>query len=681
MLKKVIVSESQKNEILNLHHILNEEDGTFTIEGSVVDNANTTPIVYAKLTLKQNDTVLKNTQSDFDGKFKFDGLSSGSYTIVISAKNEGYTDKTEEVIINNQNLIDLTFKLEKLRELQEVVVGVQPITLMDFNFFKSDGTPVNDVKLILKKPLTNNVVAEVSTTNGKIQTGFYKYGQLVEKDKEQVIDTSTQDSIFYFPEKVSNCSDKKKLVIEVQSKYQKVKKKIEFCLKTATYDVSVEKVDKADEKSTVYNFKPKEGINFVRYPDTKESNIFNITLLEPTLSCTFKTIDSNKKPIPNVSLTLWGDKEKTIPVGTLQTNEVGESTVNINTSELDTLLEDSEDTKVKIYVDSQKDKFKSSEDSFNLRVGKQNEVEIKLQGKKPPKEPKPMSLRLCKKEIRTYYRTYIKTIKKKDTIESAGGEDYITEKKEQVKWCYINYQKKYSDRYEKAIRRLRNTATNYDVFELNFTLEQQRDIYKENRQMRINNTIRKVIFEQNEKKQSLIAETKIIKNRLGYIVENSNKYNLKNNLLKESNNLVKKGYDRNIVKESFIDIMTSMKDPSTFLTDVKNKLGQKIADTVKDKQQEHEMIMGAFGELDPSVVERAFKENKTDELSDIISKKAIENYKTQFGDGGIMGSIIASVDENKFKTEVSKLLQTAIDQVSSEMGEKMQDTVSDDETE
>jgi hypothetical protein len=314
-------------------------------------------------------------------------------------------------------------------------------------------------------------------------------------------------------------------------------------------------------------------------------------------------------------------------------------------------------------------------------VGKQNEVEIKLQGKKPPKEPKPMSLRLCKKEIRTYYRTYIKTIKKKDTIESAGGEDYITEKKEQVKWCYINYQKKYSDRYEKAIRRLRNTATNYDVFELNFTLEQQRDIYKENRQMRINNTIRKVIFEQNEKKQSLIAETKIIKNRLGYIVENSNKYNLKNNLLKESNNLVKKGYDRNIVKESFIDIMTSMKDPSTFLTDVKNKLGQKIADTVKDKQQEHEMIMGAFGELDPSVVERAFKENKTDELSDIISKKAIENYKTQFGDGGIMGSIIASVDENKFKTEVSKLLQTAIDQVSSEMGEKMQDTVSDDETE
>ena len=119
MLKKVIVSESQKNEILNLHQIINEENGTFTIEGSVVDNDNTTPIVYAKLTLKQNDTVLKNTQTDFDGKFKFDGLSSGTYTIVISAKNEGYTDKTEEVTINNQNLIDLGVKFISIKDLQK----------------------------------------------------------------------------------------------------------------------------------------------------------------------------------------------------------------------------------------------------------------------------------------------------------------------------------------------------------------------------------------------------------------------------------------------------------------------------------------------------------------------------------------------------------------------------------
>jgi len=46
-----------------------------------------------------------------------------------------------------------------------------------------------------------------------------------------------------------------------------------------------------------------------------------------------------------------------------------------------------------------------------------------------------------------------------------------------------------------------------------------------------------------------------------------------------------------------------------------------------------------------------------------------------------MGSMIASVDENRFKTEVSKLLQTAIDQMNSDMFEIMQDTVSDDETE
>ena len=122
--------------------------------------------------------------------------------------------------------------------------------------------------------------------------------------------------------------------------------------------------------------------------------------------------------------------------------------------------------------------------------------------------------------------------------------------------------------------------------------------------------------------------------------------------------------------------MNTMKDSGKdFISDVKNQLGQKIADTVKDKQQEHEMILTAFKELDPQVVERAFKENRTDELSEIISKKALEDYKNQFGEGGIFGSIVASVDPNKFKTEVAKLVQTAIDAISTEMDSKVQDAV------
>ena len=163
---------------------------------------------------------------------------------------------------------------------------------------------------------------------------------------------------------------------------------------------------------------------------------------------------------------------------------------------------------------------------------------------------------------------------------------------------------------------------------------------------------------------------------LNFVLENSNRRNYRNNLLSESRKLIRNGYNRGFVKESFMDIMTGMKDPKTFLTDIKNQLGQKIADTVKDKQQEHELIIGAFNELDPSVIERAFKENKTEELSEIIATKALENYKTQFGEGGIMGSLVASVDLGKFKTEVSKLLQTAIDQMNTEMTDKIEKSAS-----
>jgi hypothetical protein len=232
------------------------------------------------------------------------------------------------------------------------------------------------------------------------------------------------------------------------------------------------------------------------------------------------------------------------------------------------------------------------------------------------------------------------------------------------------------------IKRLRNVMPKYNVLELTFPIETQRDIYKENYSMSINHSIRKVISEHSENKKSLIAEKKIIENRLFFILENSDIKNYRKDLIREGNNLVRKGYNKKFIRESFMDIMANMKDNAQdFLMDVKNQLGQKIADTVKDKQQEHEMILGAFNELDPAVIERAFKENKVDELSQIIAEKALENYKNQFGEGSIFGSMIASVDINKFKQEVSKLLQTAVDQINTEMADKVKDAVSDKETE
>lgn len=63
----------------------------------------------------------------------------------------------------------------------------------------------------------------------------------------------------------------------------------------------------------------------------------------------------------------------------------------------------------------------------------------------------------------------------------------------------------------------------------------------------------------------------------------------------------------------------------------------------------------------------------------MIAAKAMEGYKTQFGTEGISGLMIASVDENKFKQEVAKLIEPAIKDITTKMDEKfkqVQDAVS-----
>jgi phage-related minor tail protein len=120
-------------------------------------------------------------------------------------------------------------------------------------------------------------------------------------------------------------------------------------------------------------------------------------------------------------------------------------------------------------------------------------------------------------------------------------------------------------------------------------------------------------------------------------------------------------------------------DETNVLADIKTRLGQRIADQVKNKQEEHEMILSAFNELPEDMIERAIKENRVDELSTEVATKALENYKTQFGTEGLSGIMIASVDENKFKQEVAKLIEPAIKDITTKMDEKLkqvQDAVS-----
>jgi hypothetical protein len=238
----------------------------------------------------------------------------------------------------------------------------------------------------------------------------------------------------------------------------------------------------------------------------------------------------------------------------------------------------------------------------------------------------------------------------------------------------------YPNRFKKIINRLINVKNDLSFFQLTFTKDEIRDIYKESKTMSLNNSIRKVISETIETK----TEKTLIEERFNFSLIGINKKNItetKRTLRNERYKLINFGYNKELVRESFLDVMKGLygNDETNVLSDIKTRLGQRIADQVKNKQEEHEMILSAFNELPEDMIERAIKENRVDELSTEVATKALEIYKTQFGTEGLSGIMIASVDENKFKQEVAKLIEPAIKDITTKMDEKLkqvQDAVS-----
>jgi hypothetical protein len=268
----------------------------------------------------------------------------------------------------------------------------------------------------------------------------------------------------------------------------------------------------------------------------------------------------------------------------------------------------------------------------------------------------------------------------KDTIKELGGIEKIKESSNDVKNCYIKFREVYPKKINILTNRLINVQKDLDIFAISLSKDEIKDIYGESRTMSLKNTIRKVVSESVENK----TERTLIEERLKFSLSGINKRNLtesKKALRNERYRLINFGYDKELVRESFLDFMKGLyvNDETNVLSDIKTRLGQRIADQVKNKQEEHEMILSAFNELSEEMIERAIKENRVDELSTEIATKALEIYKTQFGTEGLSGIMIASVDENKFKQEVAKLIEPAIKEITTKMDEKLkqvQDAVS-----
>ena len=168
-----------------------------------------------------------------------------------------------------------------------------------------------------------------------------------------------------------------------------------------------------------------------------------------------------------------------------------------------------------------------------------------------------------------------------------------------------------------------------EAYEFGVRLENKNktNIYKD---MGLSRTINKVITEHAEKKRTLLQESKIINNRLKFIVENYN-LNLKserrlafNDLRNEKIKLISLGYNRQVVKESFIDVMkglfgSSGQDP---IVDFKKGLSEKLSAPIDLKV--------IANELDSAIIEEAFKtENPKDLILETILEKIKEKIDPQ----------------------------------------------------
>jgi hypothetical protein len=182
-----------------------------------------------------------------------------------------------------------------------------------------------------------------------------------------------------------------------------------------------------------------------------------------------------------------------------------------------------------------------------------------------------------------------------------------------------------------------------NFFELDGITENT-NIYKH---MELNKIIKKVVLKHDENVKSTMSESKIIKNRLNFILEDydldngSDKYFAIKTLKNEQKNLIKSGYNKDLVKENFIDVIKNLFNDGTVdvVEDVKKKLIDKIVSSID--------LKSIFNEIPSSTIESAL------------------NTKNP--------SIISGEVADKIRTKIDEKIKSVLDDVTSKMDKKIQD--------
>jgi hypothetical protein len=633
MLRKLILTETEKKQISSLHRLLNEDDGFATLQGYVKYNISKVPYSIVKLFqgVEPNEKLINGAETDENGFFKIENITLGKYTCKVTNKSAGYDPVEEDIDLSQPKVYTKDFTFRDLQVIDPVTVTpTYDETSLSFQVNDEVNNPIPNATITIMYGDTNinfgkKFIKNVTDTNGALSN------IILDKTKYPVFDTDVSDGT---------------LNITVGVKYLNIKQKVEKTIYLNNCKVfNSGKISMRKGYENVVNFK------------IKTTTPFKVSV-----------IDENGNPLMGSDIKVYGDDETTPLIS-------GKGGVTSEVKNID-----------KIVVHVTNEGYVSVKKRYNLNFNNNNEIEVKLKKIviKPPKPPKDINKRQCIRLTRDFYNDMRRVHDGSKTIIDLGGEDTITERREDVESCFLTYKDKYPRRANQMVKRLVHVGSKLKIFGLRFTLEQNKDIYNENKIMSVSNTIRKVVSEQIEKKQIILEEKKLINKRYKFSLVGINKNRrriVESTLREERIMLLRAGYNKTIVNETFLDVMNGLygAEGNNVLKDIKTRLGQKIADQVKNKEDEHNMILTAFEELPEDVIERAIKENRVDELSAMIATKAMEGYKASFGTEGISGLMFASVDENKFKQEVAKLIEPAIKDITTKMDDKfkqVQDVVS-----
>ena len=183
----------------------------------------------------------------------------------------------------------------------------------------------------------------------------------------------------------------------------------------------------------------------------------------------------------------------------------------------------------------------------NKTLNEQTEVNIKEEIKK------------CEKKINDFYNYYISFYNEKLNLKTVT-EVFLYSMKTKCTDCAIRYYRKFNKDIQKKIRELTNvspkkiTDSNETLdyyFDIEYSINENRNIYNKTNTLSISNSIRKVINEQSQIKKDLVIEKNIIEKRFQFILNTSDKFDLNENLHKETKQLINKGYNKDIVKRLF----------------------------------------------------------------------------------------------------------------------------------